>query len=274
MEATGWLEMPGLTGEEDFVGTCYAGGKRNYSYHYDRKIFTSMWTAYPLYAATVGGNVTAKWTVNPAVDPAKQIDAGNPYDVNVGSTDSDDYTSAKPYYARGHNIPDADRDNDAEMLAQTYFWTNSTPQIHSGFNSGIWSSLEGAVRNEIPAGDTLYVVTGAAFNKVGENRSITYITPNSETKACPVPNYYWKALLKVKRSGTAIEKAYAIGFWLEHRSYSATTNNERYYDYAVSIDELERNLGIDLFVNLPEAREADAEVASDWTAFTKALKEE
>jgi endonuclease G len=117
-------------------------------------------------------------------------------------------------------------------------------------------------------------VTGAAFSKAGESREVTYITPNGSTKACPVPNYYWKALLKVKRSGTAIEKAYAIGFWLEHRSYSATTNNERYYDYAVSIDELERNLGIDLFVNLPEAREADAEVASDWTAFTKALKEE
>ena len=264
-----WLEMPGWTGAEDFVGTFYAGGKRNYSYHYDQKMFTSMWTAYPLYADTVGGdNKVSKWTANPAIAPSKQIDASNTYDVNVGSTDSNGYTSSSLYYARGHHIPDADRDNDAEMLAQTYYWTNSIPQIHSGFNTGIWSSLEKGIRDVLPSTDTLYVVTGAAFNKVGETKPVTYITSKNDTKACPVPNYYWKVILKVKRTGNSVSEACAVGFWLEHRVYSAT-NGEVYGNYAVSVDQIEQWTGVDFFVNLPDALERTAETNSDWLKFQK-----
>ena len=225
-----------------------------------------MWTAYPLYAATIGGNNTAGWKKNPSLDVSEQINADSPYAVNVGSTTTDGYDSSKLYYARGHNVPDADRNNDASMHSQTYYWTNSTPQIHNGFNSGIWSSLEDAVRNVVPSGDTLYVVTGAAFNKEGENKPVTYITPKNETKRCPVPNYYWKALLKVKRSGTSITQASAIGFWLEHRTHSSAAG-EYYYNYAISINELENYLGLDLFVNLPDEMENPAETNSSWQDF-------
>ena len=233
-------------------------------------MYTSMWTAYPLYAATIGGSNTAGWKKNPSLDVSEQIDVTSSYAVNVGSTTSEGYNKDLLYYARGHHIPDADRDNDASMHSQTYYWTNSTPQIHNGFNSGIWSSLEGAIRSQIPSGDTLYVVTGAAFNKVGETKPITYITPQNQTKQCPVPNYYWKAVLKVKRSGATVTAASAIGFWLEHRTYS-TANNEHYYDYSVSIDELERYTGLDFFVNLPDGLEAPAESNSDWNKFCTLL---
>ena len=260
-----------MTGDDGEVRSFYAdrpgqGRVRNYSYSYNKSMYTSMWTAYPLYAATVGGTAAAKWISNPDWDAAVQIDAGSPYNVNVGSTGSEDYSKDKPYYARGHQIPDADRDNCADMLAQTYYWTNSTPQIHSGFNSGIWSSLEGAVRNAVPEGDTLYVVTGPVFNKVGESRTITYITVQNDLKPCPVPNYYWKALLKVKRSAGVVTDACAIGFWLEHRVYSSS-DNEYYYNYVVSIDELERYTGFDLFVNLPDEKEKPAETNESWQAF-------
>ena len=86
------------------------------------------------------------------------------------------------------------------MCAQTFYATNSTPQIQNGFNSGIWSSLEGDVRTLAQQQtDTVYVVTGAILRTVTGNETITYIKPAKDTKNCPEPNYYYKVLLKVKR---------------------------------------------------------------------------
>ena len=250
------------------MGTCYGdGNRRNYSYHYDKSMYTSLWTAYPLYGSVVNGNNAAGWKTNPAIDKTQQINVWDgAYSVNVGSTTSEGYDNSLTYYARGHQIPDADRDNDPTMHSQTYYATNSTPQIHSGFNTGIWSNLEKGIRDVLPSTDTLYVVTGAAFNKVGETKPVTYITSKNDTKACPVPNYYWKVVLKVKRTGNTVSEACAVGFWLEHRVYSAT-NGEVYGNYAVSVDQIEQWTGVDFFVNLPDALERTAETNSDWLKF-------
>ena len=248
------------------IQTAYVGSKRNYSYNYDRSTYTSLWTAYPLYGSVTGGTNKANWKDNKYMDKSLQINVwDSSYNVYVGSLNSDDYVdTSKNYYARGHQVPDADRSNDADMHSQTYFATNSTPQIQNGFNSGIWSSLEGGVRSVIPQGDTLYVVTGAAFNKVGESKAVTKITPKSDSRECPVPNYYWKVLLKVKRDGTAITSASTIGFWLEHKVYSG----EKYESYAVSVDQIEQWTGFDFFVNFPDSMESSAEKNSSWSSFS------
>ena len=86
----------------------------------------------------------------------------------------------------------------------------------------------------------------------------------------PVPNYYWKVVLKVKRSGEMITAASAIGFWLEHRVYSAT-KGEVFGNYSVSVDQLESYTGLDFFVNLPEEMQATAEDNSDWGRFCNLL---
>ena len=151
------------------------------------------------------------------------------------------------------------------MNSQTYYVTNSTPQIQNGFNVGIWNSLENAVRNEIPANDTLYVTTGPAFQKAGEaEKDVIWITPQNDTKQCPVPNYYWKVVLKVKRdvNGT-VTSAKSIGFWFEHKVYSA----DSYLNYAVSVDDIEQWTGFDFFVNLPDSIESSAEANSNWSSF-------
>lgn len=257
--------MPGNQGVEEYVHTIYDGTARNYSYNYDKDMYTPLWVAYPLYSSTIGGTNTAGWKINPKISKDSQINVwDDSYNVHVGSFDSSDYIgTSKNYYARGHQVPDADRDNSATMHSQTYYATNSTPQIQNGFNSGIWSSLERGVRNAVPQGDTLYVVTGACFNKVGENRSVTYITPAKDTKSCPVPNYYWKVLLKVRRSEGQVVAASTIGFWLEHKSYSG----ESYSDYAVTVDQIEQWTGFNFFVNLSDALEVTAEKQNDWSVF-------
>ena len=141
-----------------------------------------------------------------------------------------------------------------------------TPQIQNGFNGGIWSQLEKAVRSAVPQNDTLYVVTGASFGKAGENEKVRTIVNKNDNKTLPVPNYYWKAVLKVVRNedGIPVEAA-AIGFWLPH----ADLKGHSYTEYAVPVDSLESWTGIDFFVNLPDPAEIRAESLSSWETFLR-----
>ena len=67
-----------------------------------------------------------------------------------------------------------------------------------------------------------------------------------------VPVGYYKALLGYKKSGTIGNSTggyLGIAFYFEHRSYS---NSDIMSKQSMTIDELERKLGIDFFVNLPD----------------------
>ena len=129
-------------------------------------------------------------------------------------------------------------------------------------NGGIWNKLENAIQDLAGGRDTVYVVTGPVFQTVGGNEDVKWIQPKHDSKQAPVPNYYWKAVLKVKRSGDGITEASAIGFWFEHRQYS-----DSYDKHAVSVDFIEEKTGLDLFAALPDELESGAEAADDWDSF-------
>ncbi|MDD6364840.1 MAG: DNA/RNA non-specific endonuclease, partial [Bacteroidales bacterium] len=135
------------------------------------------------------------------------------------------------------------------------------------FNGGIWNSLENALRDITTTTDTLYIATGPCYQTVGGNETVTYLTASSSTTTpskVPLPNYYWKAVLKVKRQGSTITDASAIGFWFEHKAYSGSS----YTNYVVSIDEIEAKIGFDLFANLPDSIETKVEAATTtWDSF-------
>ncbi len=198
-----------------------------------------------------GSGSLSTWTFAPGVDEDIQVNLSYSYSDNT--------------YSRGHQIANADRNGVTAMQEQTYYSVNSTPQIQNGFNSGVWSDLEGALRTATPSGDSLYVATGPVYRTVGGSESISYTTAKADTKQCPVPNYYFKVVLKVKRSGGQVTDAKAVGFWFEHKSYTGT--GVTYDKYAVSVDEIERRTGFDFFANLPDSIESSAEQNAGWAAF-------
>lgn len=259
---TAWYELPakGSPGSNMLMRTFY-DTTRNYTMYYDTSTYTAYWVAYPLAAGDLGsGRPNDPWAATPGIPTSQQINVWNgSYGVNVGSTTN--------IYARGHQIPNADRNKDPNgtMCAQTFYATNSTPQIQNGFNSGIWSTLEGDVRTLAQQQtDTVYVVTGAILRTVTGNETITYIKPAKDTKNCPVPNYYYKVLLKVKREASGkISSASTVGVWLPHRVYSG----ESYQSYTKSVAEIEALTGYNFFANLPADIQAAAEQNSNWSTF-------
>ena len=264
-----WMELPAPLsigeGRRVVTHTAEMEGRtqRNYTILYDENLYAALWVAYPLCASHTASGREETWGYDPHVPRNAQTSVKSGYGASHPTTNY-----PKNFYARGHQIPNADRSAVSQMQAQTYYSTNMTPQIQNGFNGNIWAKLEEAVRMEIPAGDTLYVVTGAVFEKYGTDEEVKTIRNKNDSKILPVPNYYWKALLKVKRSEGSVMDASAIGFWLPHDDLKGHS----YVDYAVSVDQIEAWTGFDLFPSLPNKIECASEAQTSWTAFKMFMK--
>ena len=247
-----WLELPsGLKGSQYVVNTYYSG-ERNYTHLYDTSMMTSLWTAYPLNSSHMGSLSRPSWDYSPSIPQSYQADlTSHSYS---GST-----------YSRGHMCPNGSRNGNPTMQKQTFYVTNQVPQIQNNFNSGIWSNLENAVQS-LAKREEIYVVTGVAFHKVGESRTVNYVSPaDNSSQKCPIPNYFYKLVLRVKYSGSTVTDARAIGFWMEHKAYTG----DSYVNYTVSVDQIEQWTGFDFFVNLPDLIESSAESATlSWSDFT------
>ena len=285
---SGWLELPAYTKAGmantttsslndlyKITHTVQMGGKtqRNYTCLYDPAMYASYWVAYPLcYDHINGSGRSEQWAYDPDVPSSKQTNViDGAYGVSISTPN---YSSN--LYSRGHQIASADRNGVDDMCDQTFYMTNLTPQIQNGFNGGVWKNLEEAVRALVSSNssstDTVYVVSGAAFRKKTDGtESITTIKNTRDSKTLPVPNYYWKALLKVTWSGSGNNKtvtgASAIGFWLPHQDLKGAS----YTSYTTSIDQIEEWTGFDLFTNLPgdnsSGIEKAAESNTNWTTF-------
>lgn len=229
LSATGWLELPAM--DDPALGyyshSFQMGGKtyRNYSFGWSQKDRVALWVAYPLCKFYTNGSAgrTNAW----ALDPLLGEDSAAPFGGYAGS------------YARGHQIPSADRQCCYDANAQTFYGTNMTPQLND-HNEGIWADLEGKVRGWADTSDTTYVVTGVTVSASSKKERDSY--GNSVT----IPDAYFKAVLKYNKASTFAPWA-AAAFYLEHRAYSGSITKS----HSMSIDELEEITGIDFFVNLP-----------------------
>lgn len=242
----GWLELPAMPEDSKFGFFSHdmkLGDKRirNYSFAWDYTNLVAPWVAYPLNSSFTVKNVERSnaWGLDPKLPRNKQPVLIKGYrDGNDG------------WKARGHQLPSADRLCSYEANSRTFYGTNMTPQIHEGFNSGIWSNLEEKVRSWSRSSDTLYVVTGCVTEG-----SKKYCKDN-DGKKVTIPTAYYKAVLRYKKNSTVGYSDYmACAVWLKHEVYSSKSVSKQ---YAMSIDELEKKIGIDLFANLPAAIGEDA----------------
>ena len=235
----GWLELPAMPEDSKFgffshdmkIGNVRT---RNYTYAWDYENLVAPWVAYPLSTWTIGsGKRTNAWGLDPSL-PEK-------YQPVL-------YRGFGGGYDRGHQLPSADRLNYAANVT-TFYGTNMTPQ-RSELNQHSWANLESKVRSWASRADTCYVVTGCI------TKGSTKTARDNEGKRVTVPTHYYKAVLRYSKNSTFGHSGYiACAILLEHRGYG---DNNDFKPYAMSIDELEKKIGIDLFANLPAAIGEDA----------------
>lgn len=234
-----WLELPATSatdGLDFYWRMAELDGKtvRNYSFYWNYTDRVSMWVAYPLCKMYLGSQGRSEaWGYDPLLPASKQQNVSGGYkEGNNG------------WYARGHQLPSADRTATYALNTTTFYGTNMTPQ-NNDFNGGIWARLEGKVRDWAEQSDTLYVVTGCVVD------GAKYYALDRSGEKITVPTAYFKAVLRYSKSTTISESGFnSAAFWFEHQNYTNSASILKVQ--SMSVSELEAKLGYTLFVNLPD----------------------
>ena len=230
-----WLELPAMDNPDlgYYSHSFKMDGKtyRNYSFGWSQKDRVAIWVAYPLCKLyTNGSSSGGDWEPNPLFSASYQPNFAKSFGFTQG-------------YERGHQIANADRKCCTEANQQTYYFTNATLQ-HKDFNGPVWGVLEGNMRSAANSADTLYVVTGCVVPA-----SPKYISDSYGHKV-PVPSGYFKAAVRYHKASTQ-SVWMGAAFYLDHDA-SKYSSKQITSKEAMSIAELEKKVGIDFFVNLPD----------------------
>jgi len=156
----------------------------------------------------------------------------DPY-VKTKTANDKDYEGSG--YDRGHLAPASDMGWSATAMAESFYYSNMSPQAAS-FNRGIWKKLEEQVRNWAIEYEKVYVVSGPVLKS-----GLPYIGANKVS----IPNYFYKVILDYTQPDIK-----GIGFIMPNTGSSLPLQN-----YAVSIDSVENFTGIDFFSSLPDNQE-------------------
>jgi endonuclease G, mitochondrial len=193
----------------------------NYAVHYRYDTKTAEFVVERLDRADITGPAKRKnnFGPDPKVDDAKEAQL-------------DDYKGHP--YDRGHLSPAADNRADDNQMSESFYLTNMVPQ-DPGHNRGIWRILEIAVRNTAMTND-IYVVSGTiydpGFKTIGAGK-------------VGVPSRIWKIVYNATNGET-------IAFLFPNAKLSTKDLPK----YAVTVDEVEKATGINVFPKLDERVEA------------------
>lgn len=245
-----------IIGEEEISVSGSVKAERNTSDEFDASFLPTSTTGEIVYhdfftLSYSENHEQAEWvayTLNQG-DLAKG-DFERPYfviDKSVRTKSADWHNYKKSGYDRGHLCPAGDRSFSYEAYNETFLTSNISPQNHD-FNAGIWNRLEQKVRFWARKYDGVYVVTGGILK--GNLKSIG-------EENVSVPNEFYKIVVDASDGNFK-----AISFIIPNKKSS-----EPFYEYAVSIDEIEAKTGIDFFPNLPDSIENKLEATLDLKAW-------
>ncbi len=149
--------------------------------------------------------------------------------VKTGTALPSDYTRSG--YDRGHLAPAGDFSKNAQLMSETFFMSNISPQTPD-LNRGKWRELEERIRSWVKRDKELYIVTGpilkGKMKKIGNKNKIS------------VPSAYYKIVLDMEEP---IIKS--VAFIMPNDKPDKDIS-----EYVVTIEEIERQTGINFFPQL------------------------
>lgn len=135
-------------------------------------------------------------------------------------------------FDRGHLCPAGDRRFSEYAYNETFYTSNIAPQNRE-FNAGVWNRLEIQTRQWCKRYGTLYIITGGVLKnnlkEIGD-------------EGVDVPDAFYKIL--ARQEGTDFK---VLAFLIPNKQNDLSLEN-----FLVSIDELEKQTGINFFPELGE----------------------
>lgn len=208
---------------------------RHYSYtvSYNPELCIPNWVAWELNAE----KLVERESRNKHFSPDPKL----PQDMAITT---DEYKNSG--WDRGHMCPAGDNKYHWRAMDASFYMTNICPQ-NGNLNRGDWKELEEACR-VWAAKEPVYIVCGPVLY---EQPRYGFI---GKTFRIRIPDAFFKVVLTGLRSG----HPRAIGFL-----YKNEAGNNPLYQYAKSVDEVERITSMDFFSALPDDIEEEIEACYD-----------
>ena len=168
----------------------------------------------------------------------------------------------KSGYDLGHLAPAEDMRRDAQTESETFLLSNMSPQVGLGFNRRIWKNLETKVRNWAKKRQNIYVITGPIYSHTKDFGVGIYAAkkyPTIGPNKVAVPSHFYKIVVAVPPKGVTID---AIAFIMPNKDLGSTSIQS----YITTIDEVERETGLNFLRGLPDPieRKLEADKAELW----------
>ena len=205
------------------------------------------WVAYRLTMHEVDGSleVERNWRADPWLADEETLEPT--------PASQDDYKGAngKLDVDRGHQAPLASF-KGSRHASQSNLLSNITPQ-KKDLNQGPWKNLEEAVRDLVRTGKTVYVMTGPLYTRAMEG------LPNAN-ETHKIPSGYWKIVIALTGSNDFEHAA----FIMDQKS----GRKDEVLSKLTTIDEVEKQSGLDLLWELPDTEEktVEANKNASWAA--------
>jgi len=213
------------------VNDCEMVSHKNYVLCYNEKCEQANWVCYTL-TEQMCANGQVKRSNNFYSDPL----------ISTGSALPDDYKLSG--YDRGHLCPAGDMKFSEQSMKESFYMSNMSPQVPA-FNRGIWKKLEEQVRVWAVINKELHITVGGILQD-----SLPTI---GKLNKVAVPDFFYKVIL----DNEGVEKK-AIGFIMPNKKLAGSI-----YNYAVSVDSVEKVTGINFFYDLTDSLEAKLEMHYD-----------
>lgn len=215
---------------------------------YDTVLNLPLWTSYLL---------TADW----ANDEMKRKDCFRD-DPRLNSTNQQINCGyyKKSKFDRGHLSPRDDFNRSETAQFNTFLFSNMIPQ-YPKHNRGTWKYLEGYLNDLAETLDSIYIVTGIAFDYDGNglpDKKDSLPVIKKEVKPLAIPSHLYKIVLHPKSDSTFD----AIAILIPHNNQKRKKKASFEYlknQCLVSIDEIEDISGLNFFWRLDNSIENSLE---------------
>ncbi|MFT5852139.1 MAG: endonuclease G [Colwellia sp.] len=197
--------------------------REGYALGYDMELKSAKWVSYKLLRDLKGG-------VDRQDDFREDPDIPSRYRTTVK-----DYV--EPIYDMGHLGNSESIDQSVLANSQTFLMSNMVPQL-PGHNRSIWKGLENRERKYADKLGMVFVFTGPIYSN-----PLHYIG-----NKVPVPSALWKVIYSPSTNKV-------IAFLIPHEKLKTSQLNK----YLVSVDEIERISGLDLFESFDDVKENSLE---------------
>jgi len=163
-------------------------------------------------------------------------------------------------FDRGHNCPSADRTSSTNANSATFLMTNMIPQAPQN-NQQTWGNLENYLRTLTNEGNEVYIIMGSYGS--GGSGSQGGTTTSINGGKVNVPSNVWKVAIVLPKGDADLTRVSSSTRVIAVNTPNINTINSDWTKYIVTVRDIEKATGYNIFSALPQSIQDAVETKTD-----------